>query len=91
MKIIVLKFGGTSVGSTDRIKKVASIIISYVRKNYKVIVTSSAMSGVTNDLVKKSKSIINYKGSDHIAEVAPNYEPEQDIDFNEFLKLFLAL
>ena len=59
MKIIVLKFGGTSVGSTDRIKKVANIIISYVRKNYKVIATSSAMSGVTNDLVKKSKSISN--------------------------------
>ena len=59
MKIVVLKFGGTSVGSTDRIKKVANIIISYVRKNYKVIVTSSAMSGVTNDLVRKSKSISN--------------------------------
>ena len=59
MKIVVLKFGGTSVGSTDRIKKVANIIISYVKKNYKVIVTSSAMSGVTNDLVKKSKSISN--------------------------------
>jgi len=59
MKIVVLKFGGTSVGSTDRIKKVANIIISYVRKNYRVIVTSSAMSGATNDLVKKSKSISN--------------------------------
>ena len=57
MKIVVLKFGGTSVGSTDRIKKVANIIISFIKKNYKVIVTSSAMSGVTNDLVKKSKSI----------------------------------
>ena len=59
MKIVVLKFGGTSVGSTDRIKKVANIIISFAKKNYKVIVTSSAMSGVTNDLVKKSKSISN--------------------------------
>ncbi len=59
MKIVVLKFGGTSVGSIDRIKKVANIIISFTKKNYKVIVTSSAMSGVTNDLVKKSKSISN--------------------------------
>ena len=59
MKIVVLKFGGTSVGTIDRIKKVANIIISFVKKNYKVIVTSSAMSGVTNDLVKKSKSISN--------------------------------
>ncbi len=59
MKIVVLKFGGTSVGSVDRIKKVASIIISYVKRGYKVIVVSSAMSGVTNDLVKKSKSLSN--------------------------------
>lgn len=57
MKIVVLKFGGTSVGSTDRIKKVANIILSFIKKKYKVIVTSSAMSGVTNDLVKKSKKI----------------------------------
>ena len=57
MKTVVLKFGGTSVGSTDRIKKVANIIISFVKKNYKVIVTSSAMSGVTNDLVKKSRKL----------------------------------
>ena len=59
MKIVVLKFGGTSVGSTDRIKKVSKIIIAYVRKKYKVIVASSAMSGVTNNLAKKSKKISN--------------------------------
>ena len=59
MKIVVLKFGGTSVGTIDRIKKVANIIIRYVKKRYKVIVVSSAMSGVTNDLVKKSKKISN--------------------------------
>ncbi len=57
MKIVVLKFGGSSVGSTSRIKKISDIIISFVKKRYKVIVTSSAMSGVTNDLVKKSKEI----------------------------------
>ena len=33
MKIVVLKFGGTSVGSIDRIKKVADLIISYKKKN----------------------------------------------------------
>ena len=51
MKIVVLKFGGTSVGTVDRIKKVANIIASYKKKKYKVIVVSSAMSGITNDLV----------------------------------------
>jgi aspartate kinase len=57
MKIVVLKFGGTSVGTTERIKKVANIIVGYVRKKFRVIVVSSAMSGVTNNLIKKSKNI----------------------------------
>ena len=59
MKIVVLKFGGTSVGSTNRIKKVSKIIISYIKKKYNVIVATSAMSGVTNELVRKSKEISN--------------------------------
>ena len=57
MKIIVLKFGGTSVGTVNRIKKIANIVISYRKKGYKPIVVSSAMSGATNNLIKKSKSI----------------------------------
>jgi aspartate kinase len=57
MKIVVLKFGGTSVGTTGRIKNIADIISAYHKKKYKVIVVSSAMSGVTNDLVNKSKEI----------------------------------
>ncbi len=32
MKIVVLKFGGTSVGTVDRIKKVAEIIKKYIKK-----------------------------------------------------------
>ena len=59
MKTIVLKFGGTSVGSIDRIKKVAQIILNYKRKKNRIIVVSSAMSGVTNDLVNKSKLVSN--------------------------------
>ena len=57
MKIVVLKFGGTSVGSIEKIKKIADIIHSFKKKNYKIIVVSSAMSGVTNDLIQKSKKI----------------------------------
>ena len=59
MKTVVLKFGGTSVGSIDRIKKVCRIIASYKKKKNKVVVISSAMSGVTNDLINKSKLISN--------------------------------
>ena len=66
MKIVVLKFGGTSVGSTDKIKNVANIIQDYYKKRYKVIVVSSAMSGVTNDLVNKSKQISdNFSNSEY--------------------------
>ena len=71
MKIVVLKFGGTSVGTIDRIKKVANIIIGHVKKRYKVIVVSSAMSGITNDLVKKSKKISdNFISSEYDALVS---------------------
>ena len=55
MKTVVLKFGGTSVGSVDRIKKVAKIILSHKKRKNHVIVASSAMSGVTNDLINKAK------------------------------------
>jgi aspartate kinase len=57
MKIVVLKFGGTSVGTIEKIKNVANIITTYNKQRYKVIVVSSAMSGITNDLVNKSKVI----------------------------------
>ena len=59
MKIVVLKFGGTSVGTISRIKKIADIVTNYIKNKYKVIVVSSAMSGVTNNLVRKSKDISN--------------------------------
>ncbi len=66
MKIVVLKFGGTSVGTIKKIKKVADIISKYVKKKFKVIVITSAMSGVTNDLVSKSKEISqNFSGSEY--------------------------
>ena len=66
MKIIVLKFGGTSVGTINRIKKIANIIIGYKKKGYKPIVVSSAMSGTTNELIKKSKNIShNFKDSEY--------------------------
>ena len=57
MKIVVLKFGGTSVGNLKKIKNVSKIIISYLKKKIKVIVVSSAMSGETNKLIGLSKKI----------------------------------
>ena len=57
MNTVVLKFGGTSVGNVDRIKKVCKIISFYKKNKKRVLVVSSAMSGATNDLVKISKLI----------------------------------
>tara|TARA_B110001452_G_scaffold136114_1_gene113128 strand:- start:481 stop:1692 length:1212 start_codon:yes stop_codon:yes gene_type:complete len=59
MKTVVLKFGGTSVGNIDRIKNVAKIIATYKKKKFGVIVVSSAMSGSTNELIKKTKRLSN--------------------------------
>ena len=57
MSITVMKFGGTSVADIDRIKNVADIIKSKKKDNQKLVVVVSAMAGVTNDFVEKSKAI----------------------------------
>ena len=59
MKTVVVKFGGTSVGSIGKIKKICKIISSYKKKKSNVLVISSAMGGVTNELINKSKQISN--------------------------------
>ncbi len=53
----VLKFGGTSVGSIERIVHAANIIKKEHENGHKVIVVVSAMSGKTNELLDNSKSI----------------------------------
>ncbi len=53
----VLKFGGTSVGTTERIQHVASIIKNELSKGNKVIAIVSAMAGTTNELIKLSNQI----------------------------------
>ena len=57
MTTIVMKFGGTSVAKIDRIKNVADIIVNKKKEGFKIAVIVSAMAGVTNDLVEKSKAI----------------------------------
>ena len=53
----VLKFGGTSVGSIERIQHVAKIIEKEHKNGNQLIVVVSAMSGKTNDLLNLSKNI----------------------------------
>jgi aspartate kinase len=50
---IVMKFGGTSVGTGENIRHVADSVTQYAKKDYKVAVVVSALAGVTNSLLKK--------------------------------------
>ncbi len=65
MNVIVKKFGGTSVGNVERIKRVAGIIAN---SNQKVIIVVSAMSGMTNELVQYTNEIHSISNSDEISE-----------------------
>jgi aspartate kinase len=58
MALIVQKYGGTSVGNPDRIKNVASRVAKYHAKGDKIVVVVSAMSGVTDNLIKLAKDIM---------------------------------
>ena len=77
----ILKFGGTSVGSIERIQHVANIIKKEFESGNKIIAVVSAMSGKTNELIRLSK------------EVAENFDKrELDVllsseDFKEYQKM----
>jgi len=57
MALIVQKYGGTSVGSIDHIKNVAARVADYHRRGHKLVVVVSAMSGVTDSLIRLAKEI----------------------------------
>lgn len=57
MALIVQKYGGTSVGSTERIKHVAQRVAKYHSQGHQVVVVVSAMSGETNRLIALAKEI----------------------------------
>jgi len=65
MALIVQKYGGTSVGSIDRIKNVARRVARYQREGHQLVVVVSAMSGETNRLLALAK------------ELSPNPNPRE--------------
>ena len=65
MALIVQKYGGTSVGSIDRIKNVARRVARYHREGHQLVVVVSAMSGETNRLLALAK------------ELSPNPDPRE--------------
>jgi len=56
-KILVIKFGGTSLSTVDRIKNAAKIVAAASAEGKKVIVVVSAMGNATDDLIKLSEAI----------------------------------
>ena len=58
MALIVHKYGGTSMGSTDRIKNVAARVAKWHDAGHKIVVVPSAMSGETNRLIGLAKEIM---------------------------------
>src|SRR6266566_5193765 len=57
MALIVQKFGGTSVGTTERIKAVAGRISAFKAAGHQLVVVVSAMSGETNRLIALAKEV----------------------------------
>lgn len=57
MALIVQKFGGTSVGSIERIEAVADLVVKTRQQGHQVVVVLSAMSGETNRLINLAKKI----------------------------------
>ena len=57
MALIVQKYGGTSVGSTERIQSVARRVARYHREGHQLVVVPSAMSGETNRLLALAKDL----------------------------------
>ncbi len=65
MALIVQKYGGTSVGTTDRIKNVARRVARFHREGHRLVVVVSAMAGETNRLLALAK------------ELSPNPNPRE--------------
>ncbi|HEX5310935.1 aspartate kinase [Aquabacterium sp.] len=57
MALIVHKYGGTSMGSTERIRNVAKRVAKWVRAGHQIVVVPSAMSGETNRLLGLAKEL----------------------------------
>lgn len=72
MGLIVQKYGGTSMGSTERIAQVAKRVAKWARAGHQVVVVPSAMSGETNRLLALAKELAPGK-------LTQDYYREQDM------------
>lgn len=73
--LIVMKFGGTSVKSAERIAQAAALAVNSARAGHQVVVVTSAMSGVTDKLIGAAKNAVN--GQYHKTVSDEIYEPHR--------------
>jgi len=66
MSLIVHKYGGTSMGSTERIRSVARRVAKWARAGHQMVVVPSAMSGETNRLLNLAKDLAPELASDQV-------------------------
>lgn len=59
-KVVVQKYGGSSVSSTEKIKLIANKLIERKKKNPKIVVVVSAMGDTTDDFISLAKDITKY-------------------------------
>src|SRR6184192_1753258 len=57
MRLVVQKYGGTSVGTPERIRNVARRLVETQREGCRVVAVISAMAGVTDELIKLAREI----------------------------------
>ena len=74
MALIVHKYGGTSMGSTERIRNVARRVAKWARAGHQMVVVPSAMSGETNRLLGLARELAPAKAG------APGSPPEASIN-----------
>ena len=70
MALIVHKYGGTSMGSTERIQNVAKRVAKWAKAGHQMVVVPSAMSGETNRLLGLAKELAGNAHTDaHLREL----------------------
>ena len=74
MALIVHKYGGTSMGSIERIKNVARRIAKWHKAGHQVVVVPSAMSGETNRLLGLAKEISDRPDPRELDQIASTGE-----------------
>jgi aspartate kinase len=74
MALIVHKYGGTSMGSTERIRNVAKRVAKWVRAGHQIVVVPSAMSGETNRLLGLAKELSDNPSARELDAIAATGE-----------------